>query len=130
MDDDELPADWRRDERYDRLADRSGREPTHVGYLHETGDVRLHVATPAAESGEPGAYTVFLTLYPYTELSEQTEVRTVTTAERADETVLTFANLFDGAYDGPGGVEDAAEYALQRTRPANVADASLVNDDE
>jgi hypothetical protein len=128
MDDDELPTDGRRDERYDRLARRSGREPTHVGYLHDTGDVRLHVATPAAESGEPGAYTVFLTLYPYTELSETIDVRSVTTAARADEVVLSFANLFDGVCDGPGDVESAAEYALERTRPADVADTSLINE--
>lgn len=130
MDDDELPTDWQRDERYDRLHRRSGRDPTYEGYIHETGDVRLHVAMPEAESGEPGAYTVFLTLYPYTELSEQTEVRTVTTADRADELVLTFADLFVGACDGPSDVEEAAEYALKRTRPADVTDTSLINDGE
>ena len=128
MDDDELPADWECDERYDRLARRSGRAPTYEGYVHDTGDVRLHVAMPEAESGEAGAYTIFLTLYPYTELSEQTEVRTVTTKGRADEIVSTFANLFVGACDGPADVEVAAQYALERTRPADVTDTSLVND--
>ncbi|GAA0669369.1 hypothetical protein ACFQDG_15945 [Natronoarchaeum mannanilyticum] len=129
MDDDELPADWERDERYDRLARRSDRDPTYEGYVHETGDVRLHVAMPDAESGEDGAYTIFLTLYPYTELSEQTEVRTVTTKARADEVVSTFAGLFVGACDGPADVEDAAQYALERTRPADVTDTSLLNDE-
>ncbi|SNZ15601.1 hypothetical protein SAMN06269185_2528 [Natronoarchaeum philippinense] len=130
MDDDELPTDWARDERYDRLARRSGRDPTYEGYVHDTGDVRLHVAMPDADAGEPGAYTIFLTLYPYTELATQTEVRTVTTAARADEVVSTFADLFVGACDGPSDVEAAAEYALERTRPANVTDTSLVNDSE
>lgn len=128
MDDDELPADWQRDERYDRLSRRSDRERTYEGYVHESGDVRLHVAFPAAETGDSGAYTVFVTLYPYTELSESDEVRTVSTRTRAEEVVLSFAKLFDGACDSEGNVENAVQYALERTRPADVADTSLINE--
>lgn len=128
MEDDELPAEWNRDERYDRLARRSDRDPKYVGYVHDTGDVRVHVAFPEAETGESGVYTVFVTLFPYTELSEMAEVRAVTTRERSDEIALNFMKLFDGMYDGPDTIEDAIQYALQRTQPADIVDTSLIND--
>ncbi|MFC7211998.1 hypothetical protein ACFQL3_16110 [Natronoarchaeum sp. GCM10025321] len=128
MDDAELPDEWSRDERYDRLARRSGNDPKYVGYVHDSGDVRIHVAFPEAESGDRGTYTVFVTLFPYTELSESGEVRAVTTRDRSEEIAHEFMKLFDGVYDGPENIEEAIDYALQRTRPPDVADTSLINE--
>ncbi len=129
MEDAEIPGEWHRDERYDRLARRSGNDPKYTGFIHDSGDARVHIAFPDAESGERGAYTVFVTLFPYTELSESGTVRAVTRRDRAEEIGRQFMKLFDGVYDGPSTIEDAIEYALERTRPPDVADTSLVNDE-
>lgn len=129
MEDAEIPGEWHRDERYDRLARRSGNDPKYTGFIHDSGDARVHIAFPDAESGERGAYTVFVTLFPYTELSESGTVRAVTRRDRAEEIACQFMKLFEGVYDGPGTIEDAVEYALERTRPPDVADTSLVNDE-
>jgi len=43
-------------------------------------------------------------------------VRTVLTFERCNRIARDFMDLFSASYDGPGSLEDALDYAYDRTR--------------
>lgn len=127
MTDDETPPDWEREELPGGVA--AERRPDYVAYRHASGDVRVRIAPPNEDLGrEVNVLTV--TLFPGTELSETTDLRSVASERRALELATRFMRLFDGAYDGPGSVEAAAEFAAERIRPADVVRDGLVADDE
>lgn len=121
---DALPADWSRDRESRRSTDGV---PEYTEYVHESGDVRVRVSR-AGDDPTGGGFDITALLYPYTELSEQFDVRTVSAHDRATERAVAFMKLFDGAYDGPSSVEPAMEYALARARPADVPEQSLLDD--
>lgn len=127
MIDEELPADWER-ERLPGGVD-AKRRPSFVAFRHDSGDVRVRVAPPNPEL-ERHAYCLTVTLYPGTELARSREVRSVASEERAGELALEWMKLFDGAYDGPTDVERAAQFAIERIVPPDVALDSLVTGGE
>lgn len=111
----EVPQDWNEAENRSYTPADSDREMQYRTYLHESGDLRLKVA-PASLDGEdhPG-YTLTTTSYPGLEFSETATVRTVLTFERCGKIARRFMELFSASYDGPGSLEDAVEYAHDRT---------------
>lgn len=127
MTDEEPPAGWDR-ERLPGGVD-ADRRPDFVAFRHESGDVRVRIAPPKPEL-DRSAHVLTLTLFPGTELTETLTVREVASEARATELAIQLMKLFNGAYDGPTTVEDAAAFALQRTSPADVVLDSLVSDDE
>lgn len=112
----DVPPEWHREA--DRTYTPAGadRELQYRTYRHESDDIRLKVA-PASLDGEdhPG-YALTVTTYPDLDLSETTRVRTVLTFERCDRFAERFMQLFSVRYDGPGSLEEAREYAHERTR--------------
>lgn len=122
---DALPDDWSRDRESRRSTDGV---PEYTEYVHESGDVRVRVSRAGTTDGNGGGFDITALLYPYTELSEAFDVRTVSAHDRAIERAMAFMKLFDGAYDGPSSVEPAVEYALARSRPADVPERSLLDD--
>ena len=94
----------------------SNREREYRTYRHESGDLRLKVAPAALDGDDHPGYALTATSYPGLELSETTHVRTVLTADRCDRIARQFMALFAARYDGPGSLEDALEYAADRTR--------------
>lgn len=127
MIDEEPPAGWERERLHGGVD--ADRRPDFVAFRHDSGDVRVRVAPPKPEL-DRSAHVLTLTLFPGTELAETREVREVASEARAAELAVELMKLFNGAYDGPTTVEDAATFALQRTSPADVVLDSLVNDDE
>ncbi|WP_049922246.1 hypothetical protein [Halopiger djelfimassiliensis] len=112
----DVPPEWAIEECRTYTPAETDRELQYRTYRHESGDVRLKVA-PASLSGEdhPG-YALTTTTYPGLDISETTRVRTVLTFERCDRIAHDFMDLFAGRYDGPGSVEEAVDYASERTR--------------
>lgn len=127
MFDEEPPADWDR-ERLPGGVD-ADRRPQFVAFRHASGDVRVRVAPPNPDLDRHG-HELTLTLYPGTELAETRTVRDVAGERRATELAVELMKLFDGAYDGPGSVEDAATFAVDRITPPDVVVDSVVTDDE
>lgn len=121
---DALPDDWSRDRESRRS---TNGVPEYTEYVHSAGDVRVRVSHAG---GDGGGFDIAVLLYPYTELSESFDVRTVSSHDRATELAVGFMKLFDGAYDGPSTVEAATEYALRRSRPADVPERSLLDGGE
>ncbi|MDQ2050812.1 hypothetical protein RBH26_09980 [Natronolimnohabitans sp. A-GB9] len=112
----DVPSAWNTAESRTYTPAHTDREMQYRTYRHESGDLRLKVA-PASLDGEdhPG-YALTATTYPGLELSETVQVRTVLTFERCDRIARQFMDLFSASYDGPGSLEDALDYAHQRTR--------------
>ncbi|WP_222915854.1 hypothetical protein [Natrinema sp. SYSU A 869] len=112
----DVPLEWNTEECRTYTPADTDREMQYRTYLHESGDLRLKVA-PASLDGEdhPG-YALTATSYPGLDLSETTRVRTVLTFERCNRIASDFMDLFSASYDGPGSLEDALDYAYERTR--------------
>ncbi|WP_254521583.1 hypothetical protein [Natrinema caseinilyticum] len=112
----DVPLEWQPEESRTYTPADTDRELQYRTFLHESGDLRLKVA-PASLDGEdhPG-YSLSATSYPGLELSETLRVRTVLTFERCTRIARQFMDLFSASYDGPGSLEDALEYAYERTR--------------
>ena len=111
----DVPSAWNTEECRTYTPADTDREMQYRTYRHESGDLRLKVA-PASLDGEdhPG-YALTVTSYPGLDLSETVCIRTVLTFERCDRIADQFMALFSASYDGPGSLEDALEYAYQRT---------------
>lgn len=127
MTDDETPPTWEREELPGGVA--AERRPDYVAYRHDTGDVRVRIAPPNPDLDRE-THVLTVTLFPGTELAETMELRSVSSERRATELAIRFMRLFDGVYDGPGSVEDAASFAAERVRPADVVRDGLVTDEE
>src|SRR5690554_3240605 len=112
----DVPSAWNAEEHRSYSPAETNRELQYRTYRHESGDLRLKVA-PASLDGEdhPG-YALTATTYPGLEFSETICVRTVLTFERCTRIARDFMDLFSASYDGPGSLEDAVEYAYERTR--------------
>lgn len=128
MDADDPPTNWERRTHETRSAE-------YVDYVHDSEDVRVRITPP--ENTADGGYALDVTLFPYTDLTESYDVRSVASRDRADRIAREFAGLFDGAYGGPGGdgegelgLEDAVAYALQRTRPVEAVNTELPSRNE
>jgi hypothetical protein len=124
--DEELPADWER-ERLPGGVD-AARRPSFVAFRHESGDVRVRIAPPAPEL-ERHSHLLTVTLFPGTELATTREIRSVTSEGRVGELAVEWMKLFDGRYEDPADVEDAAQFAIERVVPPDVVLDSLVTDD-
>jgi hypothetical protein len=118
MDADDPPPNWER-------RTHEMRSTEYVDYVHDSEDVRVRIAPP--ENTADGGYALDVTLFPYTDLSESYDVRSVASRDRAHRIAREFADLFDGVYGGPGGdergemgMEDGVAYALERTRPTEA----------
>lgn len=117
IDDDTLPQRWRRDRRLER--DDIDRETiSYVGFVYETDDLRVRIRPP--DVGSTDEYELAVDSYPGTELAECHEVRTLATADSATDVACSLMKLLDGAYDGPGTVDEAVEYAVERVQPADL----------
>lgn len=92
------------------------REMEYRTYRHESGDVRLKVAPAALDDEDHPGYALTATIYPGLEFAETIRVRTVLTFDRCDRIADDFMDLFAARYDGPGSIEDAVDYAYERTR--------------
>ncbi|WP_339105799.1 hypothetical protein [Haloterrigena salinisoli] len=112
----DVPSAWNTEESRTYTPADTDREMEYRTYRHESGDLRLKVA-PASLDGEdhPG-YALTATSYPGLDLSETIRIRTVLTFERCDSIARDFMDLFSANYDGPGSLEDALDYAYERTR--------------
>lgn len=115
MDDDDVPSEWTIKTCRSYTPAHSDRELEYRAYRHKLGDLRAKVA-PASLDGEdhPG-YTLTATSYPELEFSETRHVRTVLRFDRCDLIATQFMQLFSASYGGPSTLEDALEYAYQRT---------------
>lgn len=123
--DEEPPADWDR-ERLPGGVD-AERRPDFVAFRHDSGDVRVRVAPPNPEL-DRHSHRLTLTLFPGTELATTREIRDVASEARVAELAVEVMKLFDGAYEGPGDVEAAAQFAIERVAPPDVVLDSLVNE--
>ncbi|WP_135536743.1 hypothetical protein [Halostella pelagica] len=127
MDGDESPTNWER-------RTHEMRSTVYVDYVHGSEDVRIRITPP--ENTADGGHALDVTLFPYTESSESYDVRAVASRDCAERIAREFIDLFDGAYDGPGGdggggttLEGAATYALQRTRPTEAVGTDVPSRD-
>jgi len=127
LEDEELPADWEPEELPGGVD--ADRRPSYVAFRHETGDVRVRITPPNRELDRHG-HRLTVTLFPGTELARTRDVRVVTSRARVGELALELMKLFDGAFDGPGDVEEATEFAIRRVAPPDVVLDSLVTDEE
>lgn len=123
----EPPAGWERERLPGGVDD--DRRPNFVAFRHDSGDVRIRIAPPN-EDLDRSAHALTLTVFPGTELSETRTVREVASEARALDLATDTMKLFNGAYDGPGSVEEAADFAIQRVSPPDVVLESLVTSDE
>ncbi|MFC4540624.1 hypothetical protein ACFO5R_01625 [Halosolutus amylolyticus] len=112
----DLPPNWTIEECRTYTAASSDRELEYRIYRHESGDLRVKVAPASLDGEEHPGYALTVTSYPGLEFSETTRVRTVLRFERCDRIAAQFLDLFSACYDGPGSLEDALEYAADRTR--------------
>ncbi|ELY78547.1 hypothetical protein [Natrinema pallidum] len=112
----DVPPEWTTETCRTYTPADTDRELQYRTYLHESGDLRLKVA-PASLDGEdhPG-YALTATSYPGLDLSETVRVRTVLMFDRCTRIAGHFMDLFSASYDGPGSLEDALDYAYERTR--------------
>lgn len=122
---DDPPAEWQLDQRRTYTPAGADGEREYAIYVHESGDVRVRLA-PASLDGEdvPG-YTLQATTYPGFDMGETITVRRVLTFERCRELAGRFMALFAARYDGPATLEEAVEYAFDRTKATGVTDAPL-----
>ena len=123
----EPPAGWEREQLPGGVDD--DRRPNYVAFRHESGDVRVRIAPPNRDLDRT-AHVLTTTVYPGTELAETRSIREVASEGRALEIATSLMKLFNGAYDGPGTVETAADFAIQRVSPPDVVLDSLVTNDE
>ncbi|WP_265109288.1 hypothetical protein [Halosolutus halophilus] len=112
----DLPPDWTIEERRTYTAANSDRELEYRIYRHESGDLRVKVAPASLDGEEHPGYTLTVTSYPGLEFSESNRVRTVLRFERCIRIGRQFMTLFSASYDGAGSLENALEYATDRTR--------------
>lgn len=118
----DLPAAWDRDRTDVYEATDGASERTFITYVHDTGDVSLRIAPATRETDRPG-YELAVTIYPDLDLEERAVVRTVTTVDSCRQLACEFMSLFEGAYDGPGDLEAAVEYATAHVQPSAAHDA-------
>lgn len=112
----DVPPTWNTEESRTYTPAHTDREMQYRTYQHESGDLRLKVAPASLDGADHPGYALTATTYPGLELSETVQVRTVLTFERCDRIARQFMDLFSASYDGPGSLEDALDYAHQRTR--------------
>lgn len=112
----DLPANWNVEERRRYTPAGTDREMEYRTYRHESGDLRVKVAPASLDGDEHPGYAFSVTSYPGLEFSESTVVRTVLTARRCETIARRFMELFCARYDGPGSLEEAVEYAAERTQ--------------
>ncbi|ARS89667.1 hypothetical protein [Natrarchaeobaculum aegyptiacum] len=112
----DVPPEWRIETSRSYTPADSDRELEYRAYKHESGDLRVKVAPAALDGGDHPGYALTTTTYPGLELSEARLVRTVLTFDRCNRIARSFMDLFLARYDGPGSLEDAVEYAYDRTR--------------
>lgn len=112
----DVPADWEVEERRRYTPADTDREMVYRTYRHESGDLRLKVAPASLEGEDYPGYALTAVSYPGLEFSETTTVRTVLTADRCGKIARRFMDLFSARYDGPGSLEEAVDYAAERTR--------------
>ncbi|WP_090383293.1 hypothetical protein [Natronobacterium texcoconense] len=111
-----LPTDWTEKTRRSYTPADSDREMEYCTYRHESGDLRVKVAPASLDGDDHPGYALTTTSYPGLEFAETTQVRTVLTFDRCERIARRFMDLFSARYDGPGSLEDALEYASERTR--------------
>ncbi|THE62715.1 hypothetical protein D8Y22_21845 [Salinadaptatus halalkaliphilus] len=112
----DVPPEWTTEERQTYTPANSEREMQYRTYRHESGDLRLKVAPASLDGEEHPGYALTATMYPGLDLAETVRVRTVLTFERCNRIARDFMDLFAASYDGPGSIEDAVDYAYERTR--------------
>ncbi|MCU4926062.1 hypothetical protein OB905_08690 [Halobacteria archaeon AArc-dxtr1] len=112
----EVPPDWNVEERRQYTPAESDRELQYRTYRHESGDLRLRIAPASLDGDDHPGYTLTAVSYPGLDISETTTVRSVLTVERCLKLGRRFMALFSASYDGPGSLEEAVEYAYDRTR--------------
>lgn len=118
----ETPDGWSRET--DRTYTSAGRNDAqrYVTYLHGSEDVRIRVAPASLDGeGEPG-YTLRVTTYPGLDIGDVTPIRHVLTFHGCDNSAREFMALFAAKYDGPGTLESAVEYAVERTKAPEAVD--------
>ncbi|WP_247003236.1 hypothetical protein [Halosolutus gelatinilyticus] len=113
---DDVPPDWTTETSRTYTPAHSDRELEYWIYRHESGDLRLRVAPASLDGDDHPGYALTATSYPGLEFSETIRVRTVLLFERCDRIARQFMALFSTSYDGPGSLENALEYAYERTR--------------
>ncbi|MFP8951649.1 hypothetical protein ACLI4Z_01575 [Natrialbaceae archaeon A-arb3/5] len=112
----DAPPEWNIEERQTYTPADTDRELQYRTYRHESGDLRLKVAPASLDGDNHPGYALTATSYPGLDFSETTTVRTVLTFDRCNRIATQFMDLFAASYDGPGSLEDALEYAYERTR--------------
>ncbi|MFA9503980.1 hypothetical protein ACERIM_14550 [Natrinema sp. H-ect1] len=112
----DVPLEWTTEESRTYTPADTDREMQYRTYLHESGDLRLKVAPASLEGEDHPGYALTATSYPGLDLSETIRVRTVLTFERCNRVASDFMDLFSASYDGPGSLEEALDYAHERTR--------------
>ncbi|SFC28248.1 hypothetical protein SAMN05444422_106205 [Halobiforma haloterrestris] len=113
----DAPDGWTVETRRTYTPAETDRELTYLTYRHDSGDLRVKVAPAALDGDDHPGYALRATQYPGLEFAETMRVRTVLTFDRCDRIASQFMQLFSARYDGPGTLEDALEYASERTRP-------------
>ena len=122
---DDVPAEWRLDQRRTYTPAESDSDREYAIFLHESGDVRLRVAPASLDDEDVPGYTLRATSYPGLVIAETFEVRRVLTFERCRSLALRFMDLFSAVHEGPGNFEEALEYAFDRTKADGVTDGPL-----
>ncbi|QLG49930.1 hypothetical protein [Natrinema halophilum] len=112
----DVPLEWSTEESRTYTPVETDRELQYRTYLHESGDLRLKVAPASLDGDDHPGYSLTATSYPGLDLSETRRVRTVLTFDRCTRIARQFMDLFSTSYDGPGSLEDALDYATERTR--------------
>lgn len=122
---DDVPAEWRPDQRRTYTPADADGEREYATYLHESGDLRLRIAPASLDGGDVPGYTLQATAYPGLDLSETIQIRRLLTFDRCRSLAIRFMSLFSAVYDGPGTFDAALEYAFDRTKADGVTDAPL-----
>lgn len=120
---DDVPSEWQQDERRTYTPAGSDQERQYAIYLHESGDLRLRLAPASLDGDDVPGYTLQAATYPGLDFGETIHVRQVLTFDRCLSLAIRFMDLFSASYDGPGSLEDALEYAFDRTKAAGTQDA-------
>lgn len=121
----DAPAEWQEDQRRTYTPADSDHELEYVTYLHESGDLRLRIAPASLDGNDVPGYTLQATAYPGLEFAETVQIRQVLTFARCRSIGTRFMELFSASYDGPGSLEEALEYAFDRTKAAGATDMSV-----
>lgn len=121
----DAPAEWQQDQHRTYTPADSEAELQYTTYLHESGDLRIRIAPASLDGDDVPGYTLQATTYPGLDFSETVRIRQVLTYPRCLAIAERFMDLFSASYDGPGSLEEALEYAFDRSKATGMADASL-----